>query len=434
MCVALSGGRDSLALFTFFAENAEKSDIALSAVHVEHGIRGEDSLADAAFVRALCEGARVPLFLFHADIPALAAAEGEGVEEAARRLRLQIFTRLIEEDKADFVATAHHAGDNAESVLFNLFRGASLTGAGGIRAFLPVRGDRGIVRPFLGCTREEIESYLLSRGARWREDASNADAAYTRNFLRHKVLAPAKERFPACERAVGAFSRAAREDDDYLFSLTDGYVREGEEFVIRPAPLPVLRRCCIRALRFFGIEKDYTSAHIDAMCALLEKESGAEADLPRGIRAVNDYGEICVFPARRDPVYEYPFGEGDFDCGGFVLSVRRGVSGGAEGEKALFFDGRALPEDAVIRPRREGDVFKKFGGGSKKLKEFFIDKKIPARRRGLYPLIAAGKQVFAVCGLEIADSVRGERGADGDFSRPEEMFTALLRKKGERHG
>lgn len=432
VCVALSGGADSVALFLIFRENAEQFHIALSAVNVEHGIRGEESLADTAFVKDLCGKAGVPLFCFSADIPALAKKSGRGLEEEAREYRRKAFERLIEEGRADLIATAHHAGDNAESVLFNLFRGASLTGAGGIRAFVPVTGDKGIVRPLLAYTKADILEYLRSRGAAWREDSTNADRAYARNFLRHEVLAPAGAMFPGCEKNLYAFSRNAREDDEYLFSLTDGYVEEGKEFIIRAgAPLPVLKRCCIRALRYFGAEKDYTSAHVAAVCALLGKESGAEADLPQGLKAVNDYGSLAVYRPAPPPSYSYPFAEGEFGCGGYVLRVSRGVRA-AEGKtcgRALYLNGAALPAGAVIRPRQNGDVFRKFGGGTKKLKEYFIDKKIPARRRDAYPLIAEGKEVFAVCGLEISDKARlpeesGRLCCDG-------AFTLILYGKGE---
>ena len=137
VCIALSGGGDSVALFDWCVRHAAANRITLSAVHVEHGIRGSASQQDAAFINTLCARACVPLFCFAEDVPALAAVWGTGLEEAGRRVRYARFCKLLAEDRADVVFTAHHAGDNAESVLLNLFRGASLAGAGGIRAFLP---------------------------------------------------------------------------------------------------------------------------------------------------------------------------------------------------------------------------------------------------------------------------------------------------------
>ena len=146
VCVALSGGGDSVALFFYLKEHAAEHGVTLSALNAEHGIRGGASLRDTAFVQELCAREGVPLFCFAADIPSLAAESGRGIEEEARLFRRACYEEVLRGDRADVVATAHHAGDNAESVLFNLFRGASLTGVGGIRAFVPVIGEKEIGR------------------------------------------------------------------------------------------------------------------------------------------------------------------------------------------------------------------------------------------------------------------------------------------------
>ena len=131
VCVAVSGGGDSVALLHCLAAQAAEEDIVLSAVNVEHGIRGESSRADTEFVRALCARLGLPLYCFSVDVPALARTAGEGVEEAARKARYRIFLDLLRRDKADVIATAHHAGDNAESVLFQpLPRGVAHRGGG----------------------------------------------------------------------------------------------------------------------------------------------------------------------------------------------------------------------------------------------------------------------------------------------------------------
>lgn len=436
VAVALSGGADSVALFTLFCENADTFGISLSAINVEHGIRGEESREDTEFVRALCEKAGIPLSVFRADIPALAKEQGTGLEEAARKYRQDLFIRTVEAGKADFVATAHHAGDNAESVLFNLFRGCALTGACGIRSFIPIGGG-GIVRPLLRATKAEILSFLKERGICWREDSTNADTAYTRNFIRKKILSPAKEIFPECEKNISSFAGLAREDDEYLYSLTDRYVREGEEFFISSdAPRPVFLRCCMRAFRYFGGRKDYTLAAAEEIWSLRERESGAGASLPFGLCAVNDYGKIVVFRPEKAKEFCYPFSEGEFDCGKYLLRVKRGVPAeegkklkAQEGCRRLFASATRFPEGAVIRQREEGDLFRKFGGGTKKLKEFFIDRKIPARMRDLYPLIAAGKEIFAVCGVEISAKVAAERGEDGSFCDPQNVYELTLSEK-----
>ena len=129
VCVALSGGGDSVALLYALKEKAGEWNMPLSAVNVEHGIRGESSLADTEFVKKLCGKENIPLYCYSEDVPRLAEEWGMSAEAAARAVRYRIFLDILRQDKADCIATAHHAGDNAESVLFNLFRGSALTGA-----------------------------------------------------------------------------------------------------------------------------------------------------------------------------------------------------------------------------------------------------------------------------------------------------------------
>lgn len=444
ICAAVSGGGDSVALLHVLRVEAEQAGFSLSAVNVEHGIRGESSRADTAFVRELCARWHIPLYCFSEDIPRLAQERGVGLEEAARAARYRIFLRLLAEDKADFIATAHHAGDNAESVLFNLFRGSSLTGAGGIRPFVPaeeiaaamlpethpkvaeaLRG-KGIFRPLLGVAKAEILAYLRENALEWREDESNSDTAYTRNFLRKEVLAPARERFPSLDRAVYHFSRAAREDDEYLYSLARRYFCGGEVcFVSEEAPRPLFMRACVLALRHLGAERDYSAQNLSDLCALREGENGGAVHLPRGIVARREYGRISFFrPAAGGPHCEYPFGAGEFSFGEYRVRIVRGRAEDAQcAGRILYFDGARLPEGCVLRTRKAGDVFRKFGSGTKKLKGFFIDKKIPQRVRGEIPLLACGGEVLAVCGTEISEKIKVGEHAD--------VYTIILLEKGE---
>ena len=456
VCIALSGGGDSVALFDWCVRHAAANRIALSAVHVEHGIRGSASQKDAAFINTLCARACVPLFCFAEDVPALAAAWGTGLEEAGRRVRYARFCKLLAEDRADVVFTAHHAGDNAESVLLNLFRGASLAGAGGIRAFLPAEelcarfapefltarpgapvldppaapeflsasvgggvagvslAGKGVARPMLALPKAEIEAYLAARALTWRTDESNADTSFARNFVRAAVLAPAKQRFPAAERHLYAFSRLAQEDEAFLSSLAAARLTRQEDGSFRipqETPRPLFLRACARAFRALGAE-DASLSSFEAAASLIGARSGAERDLPCGVRAVREYGAVVLFRPAPAADYAYPFAEGEFACGAYTVRIEAG--GVPKKERGLMrplcFDAAALPRGCLLRPRRAGDTFTKFGGGTKKLKDWFIDRKIPRRLRDL-PVIACGSTVYAVCGAEISEQVRAGENA-----------------------
>ena len=451
VCIALSGGGDSVALFDWCVRHAAANSITLSAVHVEHGIRGSASQQDAAFINTLCARACVPLFCFAEDVPALAAVWGTGLEEAGRRVRYARFCKLLAEDRADVVFTAHHAGDNAESVLLNLFRGASLAGAGGIRAFLPAEelcarfapefltarpgapvldppaapeflsasvsasvaapslAGKGVARPMLAVPKAEIEAYLAARALTWRTDESNADTSFARNFVRAAVLAPAKQRFPAAERHLYAFSRLAQEDEAFLSSLAAARLTRQEDGSFRipqETPRPLFLRACARAFRALGAE-DASLSSFEAAASLIGARSGAERDLPCGVRAVREYDAVVLFRPAPAADYAYPFAEGEFACGAYTVRIEAG--GVPKKERGLMrplcFDAAALPRGCLLRPRRAGDTFTKFGGGTKKLKDWFIDRKIPRRLRDL-PVIACGSTVYAVCGAEISEQVR----------------------------
>ena len=417
ICVALSGGGDSVALFYALQERAGEWNMSLSAINVEHGIRGESSRADTEFVKKLCERENIPLYCYSENVPRLAEEWGMSAEAAA----------------------------NAESVLFNLFRGSALTGAGGIRGFVNARElaaaispetraedadilrGKGIIRPLLSVPKSEILACLRENKLEWREDESNADSSYTRNFLRREVLAPARERFPALDKALYNFSRAAREDDEFLYTLAEEYFTAGEVcFVSENAPKPLFLRACVLALRHFGVEKDYTLQNLRDICDIAEGENGKAADLPQGIVARREYGAVSFYrkePPRTAP--EYPFGEGEFAFGKLCVRVVQGKHPAESSSlrRTLYIDGARLPENCVLRTRKEGDVFQKFGSGTKKLKEYFIDEKIPQRLRGGIPLVACGKEVFAVCGVEISEKVKIGENAD--------VYTILLTEKGE---
>lgn len=401
----MSGGGDSMALLHYLCRHAEAYDIQLSAVHCEHGIRGEASAADGAFVREICEAWGVPLFMFSADCPALAAARKVSLETAARQFRYGCFDRLLKEGKADLIATAHHMGDNAETVLFNIARGASLTGAGGI-------SDRpGYIRPLLSVTKGEILRYLQENGVACRTDETNADEHITRNAIRLQVLPALEKIVPGASGGIARFARLAQEDDALLYELAAPLVAAGEGHakVFFSEKKPLFRRACLSALKGMGVEKDYTAAHLEALCALKTAKNGERLSMPGNIWAVREYDGVAFYRARPREEREIPFTLGRFFLAGREFCAeecparRAGESGYAALEK--------IPASAVFRTRREGDVFRKFGGGAKKLKEYLIDCKIPRRERDDLILLADGKEILAVLGVEISDRIRVDEGS-----------------------
>ena len=199
----LSGGADSVTLLLCLRELGYE----VSAMHINHGLRGEESDRDERFCVRLCEELGVPLTVKAVDVKGFCLKTGKSVEEGARELRYAAF----ESSPIKKIATAHTLSDSLETALFNLARG---TGAKGICGIPPVRGR--FIRPLIGCTRTEIESFLRERGREWVTDSTNLSDDYSRNRIRHGAVPVLTSLNPAAEQAFARLSASLREDDRYL--------------------------------------------------------------------------------------------------------------------------------------------------------------------------------------------------------------------------
>ncbi len=404
VAVALSGGKDSMCLISLLLSRAKDLKITVKAINVDHGIRGENSVKDSDFVKSYCEKNNVELFFRKYDCIAYAEQNSMSLEESARHLRYKCFREAVESGFCDVVATAHHLSDNAETVLFNLFRGSSLAGLKGIAE----KRDY-IIRPMLSAEREDIDGYIKENGIPFVTDETNAITDYSRNFIR-LILSPLiKEKFPGFERSVYRFSSLAASENAYLDALAEKAVSEtgGEYSVSDDADPCIYSRSVIKVMKKLGIKRDYEKIHVDALLALRGMENGSETTLKCGVVAVKDYGKVTFYKPRNvDSPHPVPFALGRTVFGDTEIEIAESVSG--EG-KVLFFDGDKIPEGAVIRFRMPGDVFRKFGGGEKKLKDYFIDEKIPARERDFLPVLAVGNKVLLIFGYEISDEIKVDK-------------------------
>lgn len=403
VALAFSGGRDSVALAELFLSS--RTDFF--AVHVEHGIRGENSLRDADFAAKFCRERGIELALFHVDAPRLADERKLTLEQAARELRYGIFERLLDEGKCDFVALAHHADDQTETVFMRILRGTGIKGLRGMSAC-----SRRYIRPLLSVPRSEIDAYVAERGLPFTEDETNSDESYTRNFLRAE-LARIKERFPAVNEAVARLARNAAETDDFV-EETAPYPEEVDGEMRVPLAcfdVPVLaKRTVARACAALGVTQDVEEKHYEAVMGLVGTETGKRTELSHGVTAHLESDAVVFTRGRAEAdVSEKEFPRGNAETCGIKTEV---VSKDEvkKGDGALYVDADKIPVGAVLRKRREGDVFTKFGGGTKNFGDFLTDRKVPLRKRDAITVCALGNDVLFAAGVEISDKVK----VDGD--------------------
>ncbi len=401
ICVALSGGKDSMCLLYLLNNIKDDYNLTLSAVNIEHGIRGEESKNDSLFVKNYCEKLNIPIKLFSVDAIRYSKENGYTLEQGARILRYQIFNDLLINDRTLKIATAHHQNDNVESVLFNLFRGTGLKGLGGISASV-----NRIIRPLINVKRSEIDQYIDKNKIPYVQDSTNFDSTYSRNFIRNELLTKINEKFPMAIDNINAFSKIACEEDEFLdrlaINLID-YNGENLSVIIESEPV-LLKRAIIIALKECGLKKDYTKKHIDACFNLTTQNNGTYIILTNDLKVIKEYDKLSFytdFPEKDGTIY--PFSLGSFTFNDLTIRIEKS---NFKNENALNFDGDKIPKNAVIRTRRNGDVFTKFSGGTKKLKDYFIDKKIERFKRDLIPLIAVDNQVLLIFGVEISDDIK----------------------------
>lgn len=276
VCAALSGGADSVSLLLALRELSEESGFALSACHLNHGLRGEESDRDMRFCEELCERLQIPLTARKINVAAL-AEKHESVEETARRVRYGFFREALSALGENAVlATAHTANDNAETVLINMTRGTGLAGLCGIP---PVRslGEFKVVRPLIYCTRADVEEFLAARGQDFVTDRTNLSEEYTRNKIRRRVLSEILEINPSALETLGRMTKTLREDNAFLEeqaakALADNRAGRGYNAAeLSRLPAPIRSRAVRRILAEGGIEP--SALRINTAAELLTKRS-----------------------------------------------------------------------------------------------------------------------------------------------------------------
>lgn len=401
LAVAVSGGADSMCLLTVLSamKNVEFKVIALN---VEHGIRGENSIKDSALVLEYTKKLGITCITKSINTLEYHLSHKVSLEMAGRILRYRFFDEVLEKKQADYILLAHHLDDLTETIIMRIFRGTGLEGLKGIQ-----NRDR-YLRPLLKVTKAEIYDYVAKNDVPYREDESNADINYTRNFVRNELLPKVETRWKDYRKSLLKLSERANENENFLMTLAPKPTVVDNAVCLKIDELTnshiVLQKFAIRqAVNVINGGVDFEESNLNDVLALINLTNGARVDLANGIRASKEY-DLLVFEEYQPIEFEtVPFRVGEFTIGKDRWSVEKYTGNG------IRFDVNKIPESAVIRLRESGDVFTRFSGITTSLGDFYTDKKVSKRLRERYPIIAVDSTVL-VTPVEISRSVMVDDG------------------------
>ncbi len=431
---AVSGGADSLCLVLVMSAMCQELGIRLCVVHVEHGIRGEESIQDAQFVEQFCSQHQIPCKVFCCEALKYAREQKLTVEEGARELRYQFFRQAAEEFGADKIAVAHNQNDCAETMLFHLVRGSGLRGLSGIP---PVRGQ--IIRPLLCVCRQEIEAYLARQNQVFCQDRTNNELIYTRNKIRSQVLPVLSE---INSHAVSHINQTASFAAEAMELIDEMAEQACKKYVlVRPQgkcilqellrEKPLIQRSVLHKVltETAGSSRDILKLHVQQVRELFERQSGKVLQLPYEMEAQRVYEGIFLsreksknIEMRRQKSFNLREQGGGWEVPqtGKLILFSKGyeintqllhkIPQNEEIPKKLYtkwFDCDKIKGTMRLRTRQEQDFLViDAQGRRKKLKKYFIDEKIPQEKRDQILLLAEDNHILWVIGYRISEDVK----------------------------
>ncbi|MDX9745298.1 MAG: tRNA lysidine(34) synthetase TilS [Syntrophales bacterium] len=442
--VGVSGGADSMALLSVLHRLRDELAVTLVVAHMNHGLRGSESDADGDLVGNTAATLGLPFHERRVDIGSLAKREGLSLEDMARRERYGFFHHLLQDLPADKITLGHQRHDQAETVLMNLIRGA---GSRGLRGILPVR-ENVLIRPFLDVSREEILAYLDGESIPYREDSSNQSGEFLRNRIRLDLMGQMKRYNPRIEARLCDLAETMRLENDFLERETTGALKRlgvsgGGDTALRIGDMRELhgamQRRVIKAVleRRSQRQNGISRVHVDAVARLLERgRVGQMLSLPFDTEVFRQYDGLLFREktrrrskraesgernGARPPGIVPPF-QGAFryridDIPANILIEETGMrlrltKTGApacdlKSENVVLLDYKKITFPCEIRNIRSGDRFRPLGmGGTKKLRTFFADRKVPREIRKETPLLVDGEKVLCVVGITVSDTAK----------------------------
>ena len=434
LVVACSGGPDSTALLHALVSLQPAADLRLHVAHLNHDFRGQEAEDDAEFVAQMAHRLNLPATVDEADPIAYQRERGiSSFEEAAREVRYRFLTELASRIQADAIALGHTADDQAETILMHLIRGSGLPGLRGMQELTRWRDEsKGktalLFRPLLEAARADTRAYCLELDIPFREDSTNRSLRFTRNRIRHKLIPTLCEYNPQIRDALVRIGRAATESHRFLADALDVlwptlFSREGKNISIDAKGFnglhPGLRSLALRRAyaEARGSLRSLSEAHVKSMLALSTSPAGRVVHLPAGLSMWTTQDSLIIGSpedresARPIPDFEYPLNvPGTTRMPGWRIIVESAsptIDPKTLEPNAAIFDADKVGNHVTVRNRRPGDYIQPLGmKGRKKLKDLFIDLKIPRNLRPSIPLLVSEKGVLWVFPHRVSELAR----------------------------
>ncbi len=423
--IGLSGGPDSVFLFHVLNEIKNELNFSLYIAHINHGVRGEEALRDEKFVENLALENNIPYYLKTANMDEYAKENNLSSEEAGRKLRYDFFYHILDKINGDKIAVGHNKSDQAETILMRFFRG---TGIDGLRGMEYKVGK--IIRPILNIEREEIENYLIENNYEFKLDHTNLETIYNRNKIRLETIPHIEKNYNP--NIIDTLFRTAdnfKADSDFLYEYTkkayDNMLKldiEGEIILNKEKLLEEHNSIKSRVIRYsigniLGNLQGITQKHIvDTLEFIENSETGKSINLIKNIIIKLEYENIIISNKDDSNKDKYSYilniGKNNLEELNLIIDIDLididGYKVLKDEHNTKYFDYSKIEGDLYLRNRRNGDIFFPLGmkGRSKKIKDFFIDEKIPRDKREEIPLLTDDKNIIWIMDYRISEKYK----------------------------
>lgn len=424
--VALSGGPDSVCLLNILYNLKAELNIEIGAAHLNHLLRDKDAFEDEEYVKTLCKSLDIPCFVKRVDINKYSKDKKMSSEMAGRDARYNFFDDIVKDEGYTKIATAHNANDQAETILFRLMRGSGIEGLCGIK----VRRDK-IIRPILCLSRKEVEEYIEINNLKPRIDKTNFEKIYNRNKIRLDIIPYIKENFNEdIIQTLNRMSVLLQKDNEFIENSARSFyekhcIEQSDYFIIKKEMFDNKEAVVTRVIRyaltnFSKTHYDFEMKHIYEICNLAKNNSGKAIDLPNKIYAENIYGDIYIkerininnIDVKQEIVVNKNEINGKkifFDNENIEFSVLKNDSNLDLNQNNFikYFDFDKINDSISLRKRKNGDKIIPLGmKGSKKIKDLFIDMKVPKEERDCIPLLCFDENISWIVGIRVSEEYK----------------------------